>query len=89
MKVKKIPLRTCVVTHEKLPKKELLRIVRTPEGMVEADLTGKKNGRGAYIKNDLETLEKAKKSKVLERHLEVSIDDNTYESIKDVIINNK
>ena len=89
MKVKKIPLRTCVVTHEKLPKKELLRIVRTPEGMVEADLTGKKNGRGAYIKNDLETLEKAKKSKVLERHLEVSIDDSTYESIKDVIINSK
>ena len=55
MKVKKIPLRTCVVTHEKLPKKDLLRIVRTPDGIVEADLTGKKNGRGAYIKNDVET----------------------------------
>ena len=89
MKVKKIPLRTCVVTHEKLPKRELLRIVRTPEGMVEADLTGKKNGRGAYIKSDLETLEKARKSKILERHLEISINDDVYDKIKEVIINNK
>lgn len=89
MKIKKIPLRTCVVTHEKLPKKELLRIVRTPEGIVEADLTGKKNGRGAYIKSDIETLLKAQKTKVLERHLEVSIDDTIYEEIKNVIINNK
>lgn len=89
MKVRKIPLRTCVVTHEKLPKRELLRIVRTPEGVVEADLTGKKNGRGAYIKCDLETLEKAKVKKVLERHLEVSISDDVYESIKEIIINNK
>lgn len=89
MKVKKIPLRTCVVTHEKLPKRELLRIVRTPEGLVEADLTGKLNGRGAYIKCDLETLEKARKSKVLERHLEVIIDDLVYENIKEVILNNK
>lgn len=89
MKVKKIPMRTCVVTHEKLEKRELLRIVRTPEGEVEADLTGKKNGRGAYIKCDLETLEKAKKSKALERHLETSISESVYESIKEVIINNK
>lgn len=89
MKVKKIPLRTCVVTHEKLPKRELLRIVRTPEGLVEADLTGKLNGRGAYIKSDIETLEKARKTKVLERHLEVMIDDLVYEKIKEVILNNK
>ena len=54
MKVKKIPMRTCVVTKENLPKKELLRIVRTPEGTVEVDESGKKNGRGAYIKKDLE-----------------------------------
>lgn len=89
MKIKKIPLRTCVVTHEKLPKRELLRIVRTPEGLIEADLTGKKNGRGAYIKCDVETLEKAKKTKVLERHLETEITNEVYESIKEVIINNK
>ncbi len=87
MKVKKIPLRTCVVTHERLEKRELLRIVRTPEGNVEVDLTGKKNGRGAYIKRDIETLEKARKSKVLERHLEVSIPDFVYDNIKSVIEN--
>lgn len=89
MKVKKIPLRTCVVSKEKLPKKELLRIVRTPDSNVEVDLTGKKNGRGAYIKADLETLDKAKKTKVLERHLEIEISDAVYDIIKDVIINKK
>ena len=67
MKVKKIPMRTCVVTKENLPKKELLRIVRTPEGTVEVDESGKKNGRGAYIKKDLETLEIAKNKKILEK----------------------
>ena len=85
MKVKKIPLRTCVVTGEKLPKKELLRIVRTPEGKVVADPTGKLNGRGAYIKADIEVLEKAKKTNALARHLEVSISEEDYNSIKEVI----
>ena len=87
MKVKKIPERTCVVTREKFPKKELLRIVRTPEGTVEIDLVGKKNGRGAYIKKDLEVLKIAKKNKILEHHLEVSIDDSVYEEIENVIKN--
>ena len=73
MKTKKIPLRTCVVTNEKLPKKDLLRIVRTPEGNIIPDISGKANGRGAYIKADLEVLEKAKKNKTLERHLEVTM----------------
>ena len=88
MKVKKIPERTCVVTHEKFPKRELLRIIRTPEGLVEVDETGKKNGRGAYIKKDLEVLALAKKNKTLEHHLEVSIDDTVYEQIENVIKNN-
>lgn len=88
MKVRKIPERTCVITREKFPKKELLRIVRTPEGLVEVDITGKKNGRGAYIKKDLEVLELAKKNKVLEKHLETKIEDNVYEEIKKVIENN-
>ena len=52
MKVKKIPMRTCVVTNERFPKQELLRIVKTPEGLVKPDLTGKLNGHGAYIKKD-------------------------------------
>lgn len=88
MKVKKIPERTCVVTHEKFPKKELLRVVRTPEGLVEIDLVGKKNGRGAYIKKDLEVLELAKKNKALEHHLEVAIEDSLYDEIKKIIENN-
>lgn len=85
MKVKKIPLRTCVITKESLPKQELLRIVRTPEMEVKVDETGKLNGRGAYIKKSLEVLEKAKKSKLLEKRLECSIDDSVYEEIKNII----
>ena len=85
MKVKKIPLRTCVVTKESLPKQELLRIVRTPEGEVKVDDTGKLNGRGAYIKKDLSVLEQAKKTKVLEKRLEIKIEDSVYEEIKNMI----
>ena len=88
MKVKKIPMRTCVVTNERFPKKELLRIVKTPEGIVKPDVTGKLNGHGAYIKSDIETLEKAIKSKALERHLETAISDEVYEEIRNVINNN-
>ena len=87
MKIKKIPMRICVVTKECLPKKELLRIVKTPEGEVKADITGKLNGRGAYIKKDLDTLEKAIKTKVLERHLEIEISNDVYEEIKNIINN--
>jgi len=85
MKTKKIVLRSCVVTREKLPKNELLRIVRTPEGNVCVDTTGKLNGRGAYIKKDLEVLEKAKKTRILSRQLEVEISDDIYELIKEEI----
>lgn len=85
MKTRKIPVRTCVVTKEALPKQELLRIVRTPEGDVKVDETGKLNGRGAYIKKDLAVLEKAQKSKILERRLECKIEDSVYEEIKNII----
>ena len=54
MKMRKIPMRTCVITKEKLPKSELIRVVRTPLGEVVVDATGKANGRGAYLKKDLE-----------------------------------
>ncbi len=81
MKPKKIPMRTCVITHEKYPKKELIRIVRTPEGKVEIDLTGKANGRGAYLKKDKEVIEKARKNKILEKHLEIKIEDNIYDEL--------
>ena len=87
MKNRKIPMRSCVVTREKLPKMELLRIVKTPDGEVVADTTGKINGRGAYIKKDICVLEKAKKSKILEKMLDVQISDNTYEEIRKIIEN--
>ena len=80
-------MRTCVVTNERFPKNELLRIVRTPEGEIKADLTGKLNGHGAYIKKDEEVLNKAIKNKALERHLECSIDNDTYEEIRKIIKN--
>ena len=79
MKLKKIPLRTCVITKEKLEKKELLRIVRTPSGEVILDVTGKANGRGAYLKRSREVIDKARKNKVLERILGVEIPDKIYD----------
>ena len=85
MKVKKIPLRTCIITKEKLPKRELLRIVRTPEGNVVPDETGKINGHGAYIKKDIAVLEQAKKTKALAKKLECNIEDSVYEEIRKII----
>lgn len=85
MKTRKIPLRTCVITKEQLPKKELIRVVRAKEGYVEVDETGKMNGRGAYIKKDLDVLEKAIKTKALEKKLECEIDESVYEGIRKII----
>jgi len=85
MKLKKIPMRTCVVTKEKLEKKDLVRIVRTKEGTIVIDLTGKLNGRGAYIKKDIETINKAKKSKALDRNLEIEIPNEIYEELTRII----
>lgn len=85
MKVKKIPLRTCVITKEKLPKQELLRIVRTKEGDIVCDITGKLNGHGAYIKKDIAVLEQAKKTKALAKKLECNIEDSVYEEIRKII----
>lgn len=85
MKVKKIPMRSCVVTREKCEKRDLVRIVRTPEGEVKIDLNGKMNGRGAYIKKDVTVVDKARKSKVLERHLEVNVPDTIYDELKKII----
>ena len=85
MKTKKIPMRMCSVTRERFPKNELLRIVKTPEGTIEVDLTGKINGHGAYIKKDLEVLDKAKKSKALNRALECEIPSLVYDKIEEII----
>ena len=85
MKQRKIPLRTCVVTKEKLEKKDLIRIVKNNEDLVSVDLTGKANGRGAYIKRDIEVLENARKTKVLDKHLQISIPDEIYEELSNII----
>ncbi len=78
-------MRRCVATQESCPKKELLRIVRTPEGNVEVDLTGKRNGKGAYLKKDLEALKIAKQKRALNRALEVEIPEEIYKQIEDII----
>ena len=85
MKNKKIPLRTCVVSKEKLHKQELFRILKNNENNVFVDLTGKSNRRGAYIKKDIDVLEKAIKSKILERHLEVEIPNSVYNDLRNII----
>jgi len=82
--VRKIPMRTCVVTHEKLPKKELIRVVRTEKGVI-VDQTGKVNGRGAYLKIDKEVFEKAKKTKILNKHLETEVDDSVYDELNKLL----
>ena len=81
MKQKKIPMRTCVVSHEKLMKKDLLRVVRNNTGEVFVDDTLKANGRGAYLKRDASVIENARKTKILERHLECKIDDSVYDEL--------
>lgn len=83
--MKKIPMRKCVVSNEQYPKKELVRIVKTPEGTVAVDTTGKLNGRGAYLKLDREIVEKARKTRVLEKHLEVKIEDQIYDQLLEMI----
>jgi len=83
--MKKIPERTCVITHEKYPKKELIRVVKNKEGEVFIDTTGKANGRGAYLKKDIEVIEKASKSKALNKILEIEIPDSIYEELKELI----
>lgn len=83
--MKKIPLRTCVVTKERCPKKELIRVVRTPEGNVIIDESGKANGRGAYLKLDPSVIAKAEKSKILNKHLEIDVPSKIYEDLRNLI----
>lgn len=85
MKIKKIPMRTCVVTREKYEKRELVRIVKNPEGVIEVDLTGKKNGHGAYMKLSHEVLEMAKKNHALDRALETEIPQEIYDELEKLL----
>lgn len=85
LKQKKIPMRSCVVTKEKYPKKELIRVVRDTDGIVKVDITGKVNGHGAYLKKDLEVVEKARKIKILDRYLNVDVKEEVYEELEKII----
>ena len=85
MKQKKIPMRMCSVSRERFPKSELLRVVKTPEGDIKIDETGKLNGHGAYIKKDLDVLKQAIKTKALARALETEISDEVYQEIENII----
>ena len=78
-------MRTCVVTREKFPKNELVRVVRTPENEVIIDESGKANGRGAYLKKDIAVIDKAEKTKILDNRLEVSVAKDIYEKLRSMI----
>ena len=78
---KKIPQRQCMGCRERKAKREMIRVVRTPEGAVNQDFGGKMNGRGAYICPDSECLKKVQKSKALERSLEIPIPDEVFERL--------
>ena len=85
MKIRKIPMRMCVVTREKLPKSELIRVVKTTEGKVIIDESGKANGRGAYVKKDKEVFLKARKHKILDRQLEAIVPLEIFDELNNLI----
>ena len=86
MAEKKIPLRKCTGCNEMKPKKELIRVLKTTEAEIVLDKTGKKNGRGAYLCNSLECIKQARKTKGLERSLQVKIPDEIYEMLEKELI---
>lgn len=81
MKEKKVPMRMCVGCREMKPKKELLRVVRSPEGAVSIDVTGRKPGRGAYVCRNAECMKRALKQKQLERAFECPLGEETHASL--------
>ena len=84
MKNKKIPLRQCIVTRERLPKNELIRIVKFNDE-VSIDLTGKQNGKGCYLKKDIDVIKKAQKTKALNKVFEKDIDEGIYDELLKII----
>ncbi|MDD7403394.1 MAG: YlxR family protein [Butyribacter sp.] len=80
--MKKTPMRQCTGCGERKEKKDLIRIIRTPEGEITVDFSGKKNGRGAYICNSTECLKQAQKKKSLERSLKTDIPENVYQELE-------
>lgn len=82
---KKVPLRKCVATGEMLPKKSMIRVVRSKEGEVSVDVTGKKSGRGSYVSKSEQAVEIARKKNLLERQLEAKVPDEVYEELLTLI----
>ncbi|MCH7320975.1 YlxR family protein [Solibacillus sp. MA9] len=82
---KKVPLRKCVATGEMLPKKSMIRVVRSKEGEVSVDVTGKKSGRGAYVSKSEQAVEIARKKNILDRQLEAKVPDDVYEELLTLI----
>ena len=85
MKLKKIPLRMCSGCSERKPKKELVRVVRSPEGEISLDATGKKAGRGAYLCNSRDCLKRARKAKRLERALKCQMPADVYDHLEEAM----
>ena len=85
--MKKVPMRQCVGCHNMVSKREMIRVIKTSDGQIMLDATGKKNGRGAYICNSRECLEKAIKSRSLERSLKAAIPSELYDSLKEELDN--
>ena len=78
MQARKVPIRMCTGCSEQKPKRELVRVVKSPDGEISLDLTGKKSGRGAYVCKDIECLKKARKAKRFERAFSCQIPDEVY-----------
>ncbi len=85
LKVKKVPMRKCVITNEQHPKMEMFRVVRTPENEVVVDLTGKVRGHGAYVCKKKSAIQTAMKKKTLDRHLEVVVPDSVYQEMLNLL----
>ena len=84
-KIKKIPMRQCMGCNEHKSKPTLLRVVKTPEGEVTLDFTGKKNGRGAYLCRDIKCLKRARKSGRIARVLECEIEEAVYDAMEEAM----
>ena len=82
MQAKKVPIRMCTGCSEQKPKKELVRVVKSPDGEISLDLTGKKSGRGAYVCKNIDCLKKARKAKRFERAFSCQIPDEVYERME-------
>lgn len=85
-KKRKIPLRKCIVTKKMKPKEELIRIVRNKEGEVFVDPSGKMNGRGAYLSQDINIIEQAKSKHVLNEQFKTKIDNSIFEELKKIVL---